>query len=146
CQVSIDEISQADGAGHRLTFVNRAQTEIVKIDEVLVSRILFNLLSNAVKYSPEGSEIRLELDQVGQHLRLRVIDRGMGISPADQARIFEPFYRASSALRFEGTGLGLSIVQDCVKRHRGNIRVQSTASRGTVFTVELPIASAIAVG
>jgi signal transduction histidine kinase len=115
--------------------------DMVYADETLIGRILFNLLTNAAKYSPAQTEIRIELDQQNGWLVLRVIDQGVGISEADLPHIFEPLYRTESALGQPGTGLGLAIVQDCVRRHRGRISVQSKVGRGTTFTVEVPYRS-----
>jgi len=143
CEVSLQEVQLASESNHRVRLVNNLAIETAWIDEVLVSRILLNLLSNAVKYSPEGSEIRLELDQTNEHIILRVTDQGMGIKEADLPNIFEPFYRVSAVRKtVEGTGLGLSIVKDCVERHQGAITVESVPGEGTMFTVYLPLIQA----
>lgn len=138
CQVSVAEMGRANGGTHKLVFVNQTEFETVVVDEILVSRILLNLLANAIKYSPEGSEIRLELDHQGDRLVLRVIDSGIGICEKDIPHLFDPFYRSASVTGIAGTGLGLSIVKDCVKRHQGRISVRSVPGQGTTFTLELP--------
>lgn len=139
CRVSVSGIGETNRKGHRLIFTNTGQVEIVPVDEILVSRILLNLLSNAVKYSPNSSDIRLELDQHGDDwIVLRVTDQGMGITEEDLLHIFEPFYRSAEVRSIGGSGLGLSIVKDCVERHRGHISVVSESGQGTIFTVELP--------
>lgn len=139
CQVSLDEISEADHTGHRLIFNNPGHVETVSVDEVLVSRILLNLLSNAIKYSPDGSEICLELDRRDDWVVLRVSDQGIGITDEDIPHIFDPFYRASNASHIKGTGLGLSIVKDCVERHQGRVSITRQHGQGTLVTVELAI-------
>lgn len=140
CQISINEIQATSEGNHKLAFVNQTDLQVVSVDEVLVSRILLNLLSNAIKYSPEGSEIRLELDRKDEHRGiLRVIDNGIGISEQDLPRIFDPLYRSDSVEEIRGTGLGLSIVKECVERHHGNISIESQLGKGTTITVELPI-------
>ena len=139
CQVSLDEISEADHTGHRLIFKNPGQVGTVSVDEVLVSRILLNLLSNSIKYSPDGSEICLELDRCDDCVVLRVSDQGIGITAEDIPHIFDPFYRASNAKHIKGTGLGLSIVKDCAERHQGCVSITRQQGQGTVVTVELPI-------
>ena len=144
CQISVQEIQVASRNDHVVRFINLGDVETVPIDEVLVSRILLNLLSNAIKYSPVGGEVRLELDRQNGHIVLRVRDQGMGIDEADLPRLFEPFYRAKAARQIEGTGLGLSIVKDCVERQRGRVHVESALGAGSTFTVELPIACAVA--
>ncbi|MFN8531352.1 MAG: PAS domain S-box protein [Anaerolineae bacterium] len=139
CQVTVNEIAESMGYTHRMRFVSDGSIQTARVDETLVSRILLNLLSNAVKYSPENSEVRLELSSNQTHILLRVIDHGMGISEADLPHIFESFYRADAVRQISGTGLGLNIVKECVERHHGVISVQTEVGSGTTFTVELPI-------
>ena len=144
CQVSIDELRFTQDQDYALYFINVGNVETVQIDEVLVSRILLNLLSNALKYSPDGGEIRLELDHNNEWIILRVIDQGMGIHADDLPHIFEPFYRSEAAHPMQGTGLGLNIVKDCVDRHQGRVYVESVVGQGSTFTVELPIKTPVA--
>ena len=143
CQVSVEEVGRVNSGAHKLVFVNHAGIETVVVDEILVSRILLNLLSNAIKYSPEGSEVRLELDHYDNWLVLRVIDKGMGVREEDMPYLFDPFYRSASVTGISGTGLGLSIVNDCVERHQGRISVESVPEQGTTFTLELPKVTSI---
>ncbi len=138
CQISITEIQETSGHRHHLSFVNNEHIQTAQLDETLVTRILLNLLTNAVKFSPEGSEIRLDLRRREDWLVLSVIDQGMGISKDEQTRIFDPFYRSEKVSSISGVGLGLNIVKDCVERHQGTIGVTSELGQGTTFTVELP--------
>ena len=105
--------------------------------------VLTNLVDNAVKYSPDGGHVRVALSQSGNRVRIRVQDRGLGIPPAEQARIFEKFFRLDPNLTrgVGGTGLGLYICRELVHRMHGRIWVVSDGRRGSTFTVELPIAS-----
>lgn len=139
CRVSVEEVNNVHEKTHSLHFVNLAGIDTVSVDEILVSRILVNLLSNAIKYSPDGGEIRLELDRREDWLLLRVVDHGIGIHPDDLPHIFDPFYRSPHVEGIGGTGLGLSIVKDCVDRHQGQVKVESIAGQGSAFTVELPL-------
>jgi PAS domain S-box-containing protein len=139
CHVMITELQQSIGQKHRLLFEAEWHQGPVMIDETLVQRILLNLLSNAIKFSPQGSQITLRLAQDHRRIILQVSDQGIGIPLEAQEQIFEMFYRADNALGIEGTGLGLSIVKECVERHAGRITVESLVSRGTTFTVELPL-------
>ncbi len=138
CKLTIDEMREIARDNHRFLLVNQKGIENALLDEILVTRILLNLISNALKYSPNGGEIRLELDQQNGWIILRVQDKGMGISVGDLPHIFEPFYRAEEAHTMSGSGLGLSIVKECVDRHHGRITVESMIGQGTTFTVELP--------
>jgi len=139
CQISVQEIQQTSGDKHQMRFVTDHLIQTVLVDETLVNRMLLNLLSNAVKFSPEASEIRLELSRREDWIVLRVVDHGMGIAEANLPHIFEAFYRTNSAQFIRGTGLGLNIVKDCVERHHGVIMVVSKVGQGTTFTIELPL-------
>jgi len=108
------------------------------LDEKLVRHILGNLLSNAAKYSPAGSDVALRIDCSDHTTRFEVADRGIGIPPEDQPRLFSTFHRGSNVSNVSGTGLGLAIVKKCVDVHRGRIGFASAAGTGTTFTVTLP--------
>lgn len=142
CQVCVNEIHQTVGNKHILRFVSDQQIHSAWIDQTLVNRILLNLLSNAVKFSPEGSEVRLELSRRDDWIVMKVIDHGMGIDENDFPRLFEPFFRSDSAKPIHGTGLGLNIVKECAERHHGAISLESKVGVGTTFVVQLPLLSA----
>ena len=111
-------------------------------DEVALRRVFQNLIGNAVKYGASGGWIGLSAARNGSEVRVTVSDRGMGIPPAEQTRIFEPFYRASDAVaaQIHGAGLGLSLVQRIVESHGGRVSVRSTPGQGSEFSVHLPAA------
>lgn len=109
----------------------------------MLSQVWFNLLDNAIKFSPAGGRIRVSLWQDGSWLRLRIQDDGPGMSEEVQARIFEQFYQGEHSHAAEGNGLGLPIVQKIVALHHGEIDVQSQPQAGSVFTVSLPLDSAL---
>lgn len=111
-------------------------------EEAALRRVFQNLIGNAVKYGAAGRWIGLSAARSGSEVRVTVADRGMGIPPDEQARIFEPFYRASDALsaQIHGAGLGLSLVQRIVESHGGRVSVRSTPGTGSEFTVHLPAA------
>lgn len=142
CRAAIHEVESVSHNPPRFKILNPHGLSVVTLDETLVSRILLNLLSNAVKFSPADSTVALELgisQHDGEHwLMLCVRDEGIGISPEEQQRIFEPFYRTKSAESVKGTGLGLNIVKDCVLQHHGSITLESAVGEGTTFTVYLP--------
>ena len=116
-------------------------------DVVRIHRALDNILSNALKFTPPGGTITYrisELPMENQKLalyRFEISDTGIGISPAEQAHIFEPFYRVESSLtsQVEGTGLGLAIAKSMVDYMGGTLTVHSTPGVGTTFVVELPL-------
>jgi signal transduction histidine kinase len=110
-------------------------------DRVRVEQVLSNLVSNAIKYG-QGTPISVRIEPAGDHARITVQDRGMGISQTDQARIFERFERAVSHHHAGGFGLGLWITKQVVEAHGGAISVDSAPHQGTRFTVELPTGAA----
>ena len=105
----------------------------------MLIRFLSNLLSNAIKYGA-GKPIDIELrEEDGREAVIRVIDRGIGVEPAQQQRIFERFERAVNARRFGGFGLGLSISRHLAEASGGRIEVVSALGEGSTFTLRLPL-------
>ena len=112
-------------------------------DSELLEFALYNLLSNAIKYSPEGSAVEVTVRanaDLGMAF-LEVSDQGPGIAAADQARIFDRFYRSENAQGSgqPGLGLGLSIVKEIASHHGGTVLVESGPGRGSKFTLALPL-------
>jgi PAS domain S-box-containing protein len=107
-----------------------------------VRQVLANLIDNAVKYSPDGGEVELRLEAQEGRLRFSVRDQGLGIPPAEQARVFEKFHRLDPQLTrgVGGTGLGLYICRELVRRMGGRIWVASGEGPGSTFFFELPLA------
>ncbi|HET7091515.1 MAG TPA: ATP-binding protein [Anaerolineae bacterium] len=105
-----------------------------------LEQVVANLVGNAIKYTPEGGRIDVSLQEDGEFVVLRVRDTGIGITPEDQSRIFDKFYRVETdaTLAIAGTGLGLSIVKSIVEKHKGRVWVDSEPGVGSVFTVVLP--------
>ena len=103
-------------------------------------QILINLLSNAVKFTADG-EVRLDFSTVDDRARFVVRDTGPGIDPADQRRVFDPFWQArqSAADRAAGTGLGLAVSRRLARLMGGEIELQSTPGVGSSFIVDLPL-------
>jgi signal transduction histidine kinase len=110
------------------------------MDRESIGRALWNLLDNALKYSTEAPEISLTLARDDGRVTLEVADRGVGISEADQQRIFDKFVRGSAAetTRAKGTGLGLAMVKSIIEDQGGSIRAAGRAGGGTRFIIGLP--------
>ncbi|MCP5278089.1 MAG: response regulator [Thiobacillus sp.] len=108
-------------------------------DPLRLQQVLMNLLGNAVKFTPRGS-ITLSVRQEEDELVFRVSDTGIGMSPAQMRRLFQPFTQAdtSTSRKFGGTGLGLAISKELVELMGGSIRVESTPDVGSHFEVHLP--------
>ncbi|MBB2975035.1 two-component system sensor histidine kinase SenX3 [Microbacterium endophyticum] len=150
--VSVDEIVtgaidaqslQADVAGVE---VARGGTRglYVRGDAQILSEALGNLVANAIAYSPRSSRVGVGVKLDGEAVEISVTDRGIGMTDAEQERVFERFYRADQARsrRTGGTGLGLSIVKHAVQRHGGEVRLWSRQGKGSTFTISLPRAKA----
>ena len=111
----------------------------IHADERKVKQVLLNLLSNALKFTPEGGAIGVRAGVEGAFVEVAVSDTGVGISPEDQAAVFEEFRQVGAASKkVEGTGLGLAISRKCVELHGGTIRVESELGRGATFAFTLP--------
>jgi signal transduction histidine kinase len=107
-------------------------------DPVRIEQVVENLLSNAIKYGL-GKPIKVSVSCRENWAILTVKDFGIGIERENQSRIFSRFERAVSSKKYSGLGLGLYIVRQIVESHQGDIRVESTPSRGSTFTIELPM-------
>jgi len=122
-----------------IIFLSPGDGAQAKLDGNLIEQILTNLVSNAVKYSPQGGEVRFELECQQEQAIFRIQDEGIGIPPSERERVFEAFYRASNAGTIQGTGLGLAIAKKCVDLLGGEIILESEVSVGTTLTVILPL-------
>jgi signal transduction histidine kinase len=114
----------------------------VEADPSRLKQVVVNLLDNAIKYTPEGGNVSISVMRRDDHAVLEVADSGLGISADDLPHVFERFYRADKARsrQMGGTGLGLCIVRSICLAHGGQITVNSTEGRGSLFRVELPLA------
>ena len=109
------------------------------INPPLLEQAVINLLTNAIKYSEKEGRIVIDAARHQDQVMLKVQDRGCGIAPEHLPRLFERFYRVDKARSREqgGTGLGLAIVKHIVQAHQGEVTVQSTPGKGSVFTLLL---------
>ena len=104
-------------------------------------QLVGNLLSNAMKFTPAGGAVKVRTFVHGRHAVLEVADTGIGIPEGEQGRLFERFFRSSTATEqaIPGTGLGLVISRAIAEAHGGTISVTSKPGEGTCFRVELPL-------
>jgi PAS domain S-box-containing protein len=121
--------------------VQAAGPVVGRWDRTRLDQVITNLLSNAIKYG-RGKPVEIAVDAARPGLaRLSVRDYGVGITSADQAQLFRPFRRLHAEQHFGGFGLGLFIVFEIVRAHGGEVRIESEAQQGALFTVELPMAA-----
>ena len=145
-QIVSDAVASARAAGqnHTVNFDEQAEEIYALGDKDRIHQVVANLLANARTHTPAGTVIDVSVKQDTDGVRIRIADNGPGLSDADQARIFERFYRAdASRVRTdgEGTGLGLSIVDAVMRAHAGQVSVQSEVGKGAVFTLFFPLGS-----
>jgi PAS domain S-box-containing protein len=142
-QDAIEGVERQSSA-HQFVVSTPQKLPPVYSDPLRLERILYNLLENAVKYSPQGGEIKVTVKPDKEQLVIGVSDRGVGISPADQARLFAPFQRLEESRPggVRGVGLGLLVCQRLVEAHGGRIWVESEPGRGSTFFFTLPLQSA----
>jgi signal transduction histidine kinase len=118
---------------------------MVQADENMISQAIAHLFTNAMHYTKPGGVITIttkrESSNGQEWITVTISDTGIGISPDEQGRIFERFYRgaASKLMPVPGTGLGLAICKELVDQHKGRITLMSELNEGSEFTIWLPI-------
>jgi two-component system, OmpR family, sensor histidine kinase KdpD len=135
---SLDEVLRAAGEGQPgVSYAIDPELPLVRADGAQLERAFANIVENAVRHSG-GQPVSVRARAVGPRLVVRVVDRGPGISAAEQERIFAPFHRAEGAAG-GGAGLGLAIARGFVEANGGRLRVESLPGQGSTFVVELPL-------
>ena len=130
----------AESAGIEIT-VDRPSGLEVDGDRTLLVTALTNLLENAIAYSPPEASVSVSRRRIGDTVEIAVTDRGIGIAPQHQTRVFERFFRVDPARSRAtgGTGLGLAIVKHVLANHGGHVRLWSSPGTGSTFTMCLPV-------
>lgn len=123
--------------GRPVTTLVPPDLPLVAMDPVLIEQVLINLLDNALKYTPEGSPIEVSAFQEDDGVVVEVADRGPGLAPGDERRVFEKFYR-SPTVPARGSGLGLSICRGIMEAHGGRVEAANRTGGGAVFRLTLP--------
>ncbi len=131
-------MKETDRYDHPFIFEHEDGDCRVHSDRMILETVVENLLSNALKYSPGGKAIRVEIKRDEGDVILSVQDEGIGISEADLAMVFEPFFRGSNVEDEPGSGLGLMTVKKSLDLIQGTISVQSKIGQGTLVTVWIP--------
>jgi signal transduction histidine kinase len=134
-------------AAKRITLgLDGPQTLTMRADGNRLGQVFDNLISNAIKFTPERGTVKIRLGCEGDTLLATVTDTGRGIPQAEQARLFERFFRTTGTRDVPGTGLGLTIVRAIVEAHGGTITCESREDVGTTFALRLPLTSPAADG
>ena len=115
-----------------------ADFPLVQFDESLIEQVLNNLLENALKYSPPNTPIDISAQAGADEITVEVADRGPGLQPGDEERIFDKFYRTQPSLT-KGVGLGLAICRGIIQAHGGRIWAENRPGGGAVFRFTLPV-------
>lgn len=132
----------ASAAGVTLRLIEAAPYTMVRGDPGRLVQALSNLISNALKHAPAGSEVKIELLDLGHFVRVTVLDKGPGVPPSFVPKLFAPFSQAdASDIRIQGgTGLGLYIVRTLIEAHGGKVGYEPAPGGGAAFFIELPAA------
>lgn len=135
----IDEV-QFTNPTHKIS-LQGFSAKSVYADKEKISGVLKNLLSNAIKYSPKAKKIIVRINERGKNLELNITDYGIGISKANQKKLFTKYFRAEGASEknYKGFGMGLFFVSETIKLHKGKLWVKSTLGKGSTFSFSLPI-------
>lgn len=137
---AIDQVAQrADARG--VEIVASPFQAVVRGSSDLLREVFVNLLANAVEYAPERSSVEVVAETRDGECRIRVVDHGRGVSPIDEPRIFERFYRgAAERGRHDGHGVGLALCRTILRSHAGDVSYRPTPGGGATFEVRLPAA------
>jgi len=139
---------QADMKKVKISFISESvKVPYISGDKALLEMAFSNLIGNGVKYNSAGGIVEISITAGKQNVITRVCDNGIGIPAEDLNKVFNEFYRASNSrsFKFEGSGMGLSVVKQIIKRHGGDIRIESPSRLresdrpGTCVTVNLPV-------
>ena len=135
-RAALGAVRPAAEGHHELRSVIAASAPVMG-DDTRLEELLVNLLENALKYTPDGTLIELSVTVEGQQVVARVRDEGLGIPAPHRSKIFERFYRVRHGAS-GGTGLGLYLARQIARAHGGDLVIESTGERGSVFALRLP--------
>jgi PAS domain S-box-containing protein len=136
----VAELSRSTLTNSHTILVDTPPQVVVRVDPLRLEQSLFNLVSNAIKFSPEGTQLKIEVKapEKAQTVQLAVTDQGIGIPVEHRARLFERFHQAHPGNYGSGLGLGLYITRQIIGLHGGTVRAEFPEEGGTRFLIELP--------
>ena len=126
-------------SGQHINISQNTSDYMLYQDEKILEITLNNIIYNAIKYSPENTDINIEISKNENNLIFKITDKGIGIPENDQKFIFNRYFRAENVLNIQGTGIGLNIVKAHLENIGGTISFKSVENKGSEFFVELPI-------
>jgi len=134
---------RAEREGVDLAIELGADLPRTRIDGRAVELAVINLIDNALKYAPGSNVVSVRVERENSAIVVRVVDRGPGVPPEDQGRIFERFVRGSTArgLPIRGSGIGLALVKHIAESHGGRAWVVSGVGQGATFAISIPVVS-----
>jgi two-component system sensor histidine kinase KdpD len=112
---------------------------MIPMDAPLIQQVVFNLLDNAVHHTLSGTPVEISARVEGGGVRVEVVDRGAGIRPGEERKIFDKFYRVTAEGKRSGMGLGLALCEAIVKLHGGRIWAENRPDGGAAFRFTLPL-------
>ena len=131
---------RAEHSGIGMQVYIASNLPLITADSRSLERALAAVLDNAVKFSPDGGEVRVDVQHEANNVCIQVTDNGVGIPPEALPRVFDRFFHLDEVggHLFRGAGLGLSIARQVIEQHRGSIQLSSELGKGTRVTIQLP--------
>lgn len=126
--------------GRKITVDIAADVPLLRVDALLIEQVFLNLLDNATRHTPDATEIAISARREGNEVVVTVADRGHGLPPGSEDRIFDKFFRGASASSGSGAGLGLAIVRGFVEAHGGTVAARNREGGGAEFEFRLSAA------
>jgi two-component system sensor histidine kinase KdpD len=134
----LQALDDAGDDGGRVKVLLPEDSPAVRADAHQIERVLANLIENALKYSPADEPVHVQVTTSGDQALVRVVDHGVGVTPRERERIFEPFQRGRNGAT-RGAGLGLAIARGFAEANGGRVWAESRAGQGAAFVLELPM-------
>jgi signal transduction histidine kinase len=132
----------AKAKARNISLKTKGNTKVKEVhgDQPSLERAVTALIDNAIKFSPPNGSVEVRFSEEGNHVKVSVLDNGIGISPENLPRIFDRFFHTekyNDEELYSGLGIGLSITRQVIQQHRGTLEVESEVGKGSTFTISL---------